>query len=401
MKVGKAQPEAEVSCTIRVKCPTVSIINTTTSHSNARQVQRSQRISQTWSTAAKTQILSMHRSVGLKRSNTEPRLNNIIIHQAVKIISPPQTSTGSTTQPTMSSVQSGPPAITPNPPQVEVTVHVGPPSYTVQTNWTDSSQSQDNEDGFSTSITSEIQRSKQAGTTEKERKRQMAEVSISSLVLNSHLSPWWPARGGKWGGCERTPCEETTNFTWKRGEDSIIRYAEDATSWLTCNLFQQRAKEPAAPDTDIILAICPSNGCYENIPGTVSNTLRAKINKRKALIDAQGPGGRGVAQLELEICLQITKERDRESLQRRAIANQWPIAINFASLPERIERFENDINSLPLMSIEVETNYIFCNLVDDLIMLGLGKTSEEALVQFSNLLMPSMPRMVVDKARPG
>ena len=149
------------------------------------------------------------------------------------------------------------------------------------------------------------------------------------------------------------------------------------------------------------MAICPSNGCYENIPGTVSNTLRAKINKRKALIDAQGPGGRGVAQLELEICLQITKERDRESLQRRAIANQWPIAINFASLPERIERFENDINSLPLMSIEVETNYIFCNLVDDLIMLGLGKTSEEALVQFSNLLMPSMPRMVVDKARPG
>ena len=123
----------------------------------------------------------MHRSVGLKRSNTEPRLNNIIIHQAVKIIS--------TTQPTMSSVQSGPPAITPNPPQVEVMVHVGPPSYTVQTNWTDSSQSQDNEDGFSTSITSEIQRSKQAGTTEKERKRQMAEVSISSLVLNSHLSP--------------------------------------------------------------------------------------------------------------------------------------------------------------------------------------------------------------------
>lgn len=119
------------------------------------------------------------------------------------------------------------------------------------------------------------------------------------------------------------------------------------------------------------------------------------------MIDAQGPGGRGVAQLELEICLQITKERDRESLQRRAIANQWPIAINFASLPERIERFENDINSLPLMSIEVETNYIFCNLVDDLIMLGLGKTSEEALVQFSNLLMPSMPRMVVDKARPG
>ncbi|KAF9228533.1 hypothetical protein BS17DRAFT_763324 [Gyrodon lividus] len=160
---------------------------------------------------------------------------------------------------------------------------------------------------------------------------------------------------------------------------------------------EQQRKEPAALDTNITLAICPSKGCFENIPSTVFNTLRAKIKKRKALIDANGPDARGVGRLELEICLQITNKCNRESLRCHAIANDWPVVIDFASLPEHVERLKNNI---VLMSIEVETNEIFCNLVDDLVTLGFGKMSKEALAQFSKLTMSSTPRTIVEKAQP-
>lgn len=156
----------------------------------------------------------------------------------------------------------------------------------------------------------------------------------------------------------------------------------------------------AVPDTNITLATCPSKGCFENIPGTVSNALRAKIKKREALINANGPDARGVARLEFDICLQITNERNRDSLRHRAISNGWPITIDFASLPARVEMIENGVNNLVLKSIEVETNDIFCNLIDDLIVLGFGKTSQEALMHFSKMSMQSMPRTIVEKARP-
>ncbi|KAF9237738.1 hypothetical protein BU15DRAFT_75725 [Melanogaster broomeanus] len=135
----------------------------------------------------------------------------------------------------------------------------------------------------------------------------------------------------------------------------------------------------------------------------VSNTLRANIRKRKALIDAKGPDASGVGRLELEICLQITNEREKEILRRRAIANEWPMVIDFSSLLNRIAKadLQDELTGLLFVSIEVETNDIFCNLIDDLIELGLGKTSEEALSKFSKLPMSSVPRIIVEKARPG
>ncbi|KIK78897.1 hypothetical protein PAXRUDRAFT_16630 [Paxillus rubicundulus Ve08.2h10] len=57
----------------------------------------------------------------------------------------------------------------------------------------------------------------------------------------------------------------------------------------------------------------------------------------------------------------------------------------------------SNTNWQPIM----QTNDIFCNLVDYLLMLRLGETKEEALVHFSKLTMPSTPRTIVEKARPG
>ncbi|KAF9231102.1 hypothetical protein BU15DRAFT_68621 [Melanogaster broomeanus] len=155
---------------------------------------------------------------------------------------------------------------------------------------------------------------------------------------------------------------------------------------VLCNLlvlisWVLKVKQPVALDTDITLTICPSRECFETIPAMVSNTLRATIRKRKALIDANGPDASGVSHLELEICLQITNEHEKEILRCRAIANEWPTVIDFSSLPNRIAKADpqNELTGLLFISIEVETNDIFCNLIDDLIELGLGKTIADVI----------------------
>ena len=163
-------------------------------------------------------------------------------------------------------------------------------------------------------------------------------------------------------------------------------------------------KKPTPLDTgDIILAICPSKGCFETIAAMVSNALWANIMKRKALIDANGHDAKGVGQLELKICLQITHEHEKEALRHHAIANGWPTLIEFASLPQHISKtdLQGELAALLLMSTEMGTNNIFCNLIDDLVELGQGKTKEEALAQFSTLSSPSIPRIILEKARPG
>ncbi|KAJ7719648.1 hypothetical protein B0H16DRAFT_1474788 [Mycena metata] len=83
--------------------------------------------------------------------------------------------------------------------------------------------------------------------------------------------------------------------------------------------------------------------CAELLPVEPHPRILGLFIKREKLIGNTGSTAAGLPLIELQICEAITQEKDRERHADLGRRNGWLHKINFKTLPERIEGFEDEI----------------------------------------------------------
>ncbi|KAJ7715404.1 hypothetical protein B0H16DRAFT_1477460 [Mycena metata] len=83
--------------------------------------------------------------------------------------------------------------------------------------------------------------------------------------------------------------------------------------------------------------------CAELLPVEPHPRILGLFVKREKLIGNTGSTAAGLPLIELQICEAITQEKDRERHADLGRRNGWLHNINFKTLPERIEGFEDEI----------------------------------------------------------
>lgn len=83
--------------------------------------------------------------------------------------------------------------------------------------------------------------------------------------------------------------------------------------------------------------------CAELLPVEPHPRILGLFIKREKLIGNTGSTAAGLPLIELQICEAITQEKDRERHADLGRRNGWLHNINFKTLPERIEGFEDEI----------------------------------------------------------
>ncbi|KAJ7717866.1 hypothetical protein B0H16DRAFT_1740325 [Mycena metata] len=83
--------------------------------------------------------------------------------------------------------------------------------------------------------------------------------------------------------------------------------------------------------------------CAELLPVEPHPRILALFIKREKLIGNTGSTAVGLPPIELQICEAITQEKDRERHTDLGRRNGWLHNVNFKTLPERIQGFEDEI----------------------------------------------------------
>jgi hypothetical protein len=89
---------------------------------------------------------------------------------------------------------------------------------------------------------------------------------------------------------------------------------------------------------------------------------------------------------------------------RFAKVMHYPEIIDFGGLPEPVTRISDAINRLVqnLSDLKnLEKHFIFCRVVDDILLAGMGTTVQEAILRFASFHDLETPERVREKARPG
>jgi hypothetical protein len=142
-------------------------------------------------------------------------------------------------------------------------------------------------------------------------------------------------------------------------------------------------------------SLCPNEDCSDRLPSNPSQKLTEMLHDHRLLGATSGRTGGKYLRSELEVCYQITTENSRETEVAYARSRNWPIEIDFESLPGRIVAMKND---LVLMVADKNTRantIVHQRLLTNISQLGLG-TGFQKLAKRT-----VMPMDVICYARPG
>jgi hypothetical protein len=148
---------------------------------------------------------------------------------------------------------------------------------------------------------------------------------------------------------------------------------------------------------NVIPSECPCGECDTPIPTMPSGDLLKMFENLAALIKEHGEDSLEVFRYSVEVHIELDATRDKTRLLNLANRSQWPLKIDFKTLPDRILAMESKLTELVLREGMAGAGPVQDALRDRIARLGLGADFSK----FAKLNHTQVPDMIRQNSRPG